>query len=404
MVVSVFLNIIYLVFPLMSYFLYLVYSKVRFEEEKFLFLDLAIFSSYYICSRFGDIPAMYAFLINIPLLLALYKKRIVPSFVLSLCIAVFLSEIYNVSMYFLIFEYMVIFIFSFFNKYKTINVFLVFKILFGIISLFLIPDYIIGFNSVIYVITLLIVMYVVFCFIILFYTKAESIVNMYYSLYGITKEKKLYESLFKITHEIKNPLAVCKGYLDMFDIKNPKKANKYVNIINQEIDRTLMLLKDFSDISKIKIEKNIMDITMLMEDVCDEVLLAFNTNVKFKYDFFDDEVLVDGDYNRLKQVLINLVKNAKESIKDSGMVILEGKIVNKNYVINIRDNGIGMDSETIKKIGTAFYTTKKNGTGLGVCLSKEIIERHGGTVTYFSKETKGTTVRVTIPINNKASS
>lgn len=403
MVISVFLNIIYLLFPLMCYFLYLVYSKVRFEEEKFLFLDLAIFSSYYICSRFGGIPAMFAFLINIPLLLALYKKRMVPSLVLSFCIAVFLSEIYNVSTYFLVFEYMVIFIFSFFTTYKTINIFLVFKILFGIISLFLIPGYVVGFSKLIYVIVLLIIMYVVFYFIILFYIRVESIVNMYYSLDVITKEKKLYESLFKITHEIKNPLAVCKGYLDMFDIKNPKKANKYVNIINQEIDRTLMLLKDFSDVSKINIEKNVMDITMLLEDVYDEVLLAFNTNVRLKTDFNGNEVLVDGDYNRLKQVLINLVKNAKESIKDSGTVILEGRAINKNYVISVRDNGIGMDNETIKKIGTAFYTTKKNGTGLGVCLSREIIERHGGTITYFSKEKKGTTVRITIPISNKAS-
>lgn len=396
MVVSVFLDIIYLLFPLMCYFLYLVYSKVSFEEEKLLFLDLAIFSSYYICSRFGDFSVIYGFIINIPLLLALYKKRIVPSLVLSFCIAVFLSNLYGVPSYLFLIEYFLIFIFSFFSKYKVINIFTVLKIIFGVVIAIVIPK---GLGLGFLYVPILLVMYLVFYFIISFYAKIENMVNMYYSLESITKEKKLYESLFKITHEIKNPLAVCKGYLDMFNINDTKKANKYVNIINQEIDRTLTLLKDFSDVSKMNIDKNIMDITMLMEDVCDEVCLAFNGNIKFKSDILDDEVLVNGDYNRLKQVLINLVKNAKESIKESGMVILEGRVINKSYIINVRDNGEGMDTETSKKIGTAFYTTKRNGTGLGVCLSKEIIERHDGTITYFSKKGKGTTVRITLPIN-----
>ena len=222
---------------------------------------------------------------------------------------------------------------------------------------------------------------------------------MYYSLESITKKKKLYESLFKITHEIKNPLAVCKGYLEMFDINNPKKANKYVNIINQEIDRTLLLLKDFSDVSKIHVEKNSMDITMLVEDVCDEASLAFNNNIKFKSNVPEDEIMINGDYNRLKQVLINLVKNARESIEDKGLVFLEAKVIGKYYCIYIRDNGVGMDKETSNKIGTAFYTTKKNGTGLGVCLSREIIERHNGSIAYFSKLKKGTTVKIMIPLN-----
>ncbi len=397
MVVSVFLNVIYLLFPLLCYFLYLVYSKVSFEEEKFLFFDLAIFSSYYIGSRFGDLTVIYGFIINIPLLLALYKKRIIPSLVLSFSTAVLLSDLYGVSFWLLLIEYILILIFSFFSKYKVINVFSVIKITFATLMFFLIQR---NFNeSFLLVFILFIIMYFIFYFLISLYVKIENIVNMYYSLESITKEKKLYESLFKITHEIKNPLAVCKGYLEMFNIKDEKKANKYINIINQEIDRTLTLLKDFSDVSKIHVEKNIMDITMLMEDVCDEVSIAFNGNIKFKEDILEDEILVNGDYNRLKQVLINLVKNAKESIKDTGMVILEGKVINKNYVIKVIDNGQGMDSETSKKIGTAFYTTKKNGTGLGVCLSKEIIERHNGTITYFSKEQKGTTVKIVIPIN-----
>ena len=398
MFVSVFLNFLYLLFPLMCYFLYMVYSKAAFQEEKHLFLDLAIFTSYYLCIRFGKLSTTYVFLINIPLLIALYKKRIFPGIILSLCVPIILSSSYETNLGILFLQYFLIFIFCYLTNYKTINVFIFFSILFGILTLFL-PNNIINVNKLCYALVIWIIMYVLFHIIILLYAKVENTVRMYYSLESITKEKKLYESLFKITHEIKNPLAVCKGYLEMFDINNPKKANKYVNIINQEIDRTLLLLKDFSDVSKIHVEKNSMDITMLVEDVCDEASLAFNNNIKFKSSVPEDEIMINGDYNRLKQVLINLVKNARESIEDKGMVFLEAKVIGKYYCIYIKDNGVGMDKETSNKIGTAFYTTKKNGTGLGVCLSREIIERHNGSIAYFSKLKKGTTVKIMIPLN-----
>lgn len=403
MVVAMFLNCIYLLFPFLCYFIYLVYSKVIFEREKLLFLDLAVFSSYYICSRFGNLSVMYSYIINLPLLIALYKKRIIPSLIISLCLSSLLSSIYSISYLFLFIQYSLVIIFCYLTKFKSINIFFIITTIFCAIISIMQPSIIICLKNLPYLILFLIVMYVVFYLIIRLYNIVENTVNMYYSIENLTKEKKLYESLFKITHEIKNPIAVCKGYLSMFDLKDEKKAKKYISIIDQEIDRTLILLKDFSDISKINIEKNVMDITMLMEDVCDEVALAFNSNIKFKYNIGEEEVMICGDYQRLKQVLLNTIKNAKEAIKKNGTIEVEGKKTNGFYVINIIDNGIGMDNETNKNIGTPFYTTKKEGTGLGVCLSKEIVERHNGSITYFSKLYKGTTVRIMLPIKNKAS-
>ena len=403
MVVAMFLNCIYLLFPFLCYFIYLVYSKVIFEREKLLFLDLAVFSSYYICSRFGNLSVMYSYIINLPLLIALYKKRIIPSLIISLCLSSLLSSIYSISYLFLFIQYSLVIIFCYLTKFKSINIFFIITTIFCVIISIMQPSIIICLKNLPYLILFLIVMYVVFYLIIRLYNIVENTVNMYYSIEKLTKEKKLYESLFKITHEIKNPIAVCKGYLSMFDLKDEKKAKKYISIIDQEIDRTLILLKDFSDISKINIEKNVMDITMLMEDVCDEVAFAFNSNIKFKYNISEEEVMICGDYQRLKQVLLNTIKNAKEAIKKNGTIEVEGKKTNGFYVINIIDNGIGMDNETNKNIGTPFYTTKKEGTGLGVCLSKEIVERHNGSITYFSKLYKGTTVRIMLPIKNKAS-
>lgn len=398
MVVAMFLNCIYLLFPFMCYFIYLVYSKTTFEREKLIFLDLAVFSSYYICSRFGNLSLMYSYIINLPLLIALYKKRIIPSLIISICLSSLLSNIYSTTFLILFIQYLLVMILCYLTKYKSINIFFVTTIIFCIIICIIQPSIIISLKNLPYIMLFLIGMYIIFYLMIKLYNIVENTVNMYYSIEDLTKEKKLYESLFKITHEIKNPLAVCKGYLSMFDLKNEKKANKYISIIDQEIDRTLILLKDFSDISKIRIEKNTMDITMLMEDVLDEVSLAFNSNINFKYNISEEEIMIEGDYQRLKQVLLNTIKNAKEAITKKGTIVVEGKKIKGVYIINIIDNGIGMDDETNKNIGTPFYTTKKDGTGLGVSLSKEIVERHNGSITYFSKLYKGTTVRIMLPI------
>lgn len=401
---SVFLNIMYLVFPFCCYFIYLVYSKVIYEKEKLIFLDLALVSSFYLCSRFGDLNPYLCFLINIPLLIAIYKRRYFATIALSIGCLFISSNVYGVNVYIFLTQYLMIILMCFFSNYKSIDVFSIIKVLYSILIMTFLPNKIISYDNLIFIVIIWIVMYVTFYLITLFYEKVNTVVKMYSSLREVTKEKQLYESLFKITHEIKNPLAVCKGYLDMFDISNAAKANRYVGIINQEIDRTLLLLKDFSNVSKLNIEKNIMEINMLLEDVCDEADLILKGNISFNYDISDEEVYIKGDYNRLKQVFINVIKNAKEAIEENGVVELKAKPLKNNYVITIKDNGIGMDGDTAKKIGTAFYTTKQNGTGLGVCLSREIIEKHGGTMEYISKEKKGTIVKIMLPLNKTSTS
>lgn len=401
MFTSVFLTSIYVVFPLLIYFIYMFYSKTINEKEKLNFLDLALFSSFYLSTKFGNIKLTTLFLVNIPLLIALYKRRILSSSILVFVTSLYLSNINNISFYLYEACYFVIFILTFLTTIKTINIYSVIKILFDILIIFL-GKYEINMTSIYFLIAKELTMYLAFYLILLGYNKMDKIINLYKSLEEITKEKKMYQSLFKITHEIKNPLAVCKGYLDMLDIKDASKANKYINIIGEEIDRTLVLLKDFSDVSKINIKRNIMDISMLLDDVYDETNLLFNAGLKLEYIPLKKETYINGDYDRLKQVLINVIKNAKESLGKDGRVILESKITNKECIIIIRDNGYGMDKETLKNIGTPFYTTKKYGTGLGVCFSKEIVEKHDGIMTYSSKLNKGTTVKIILPYEKKA--
>jgi len=144
-----------------------------------------------------------------------------------------------------------------------------------------------------------------------------------------------------------------------------------------------------------------MDIVLLLEETTDSMSPLFKkNNVEIDMDLEDDEVYIDGDYNRLKQVLVNIIKNAIEatSDKDKAKVCLTTKIENKNIKISISDNGVGIDKEEINNIGKAFYTTKVKGTGLGVLLSKEIIDLHEGSIDYYSIKGRGTTVTIVLPI------
>ena len=187
----------------------------------------------------------------------------------------------------------------------------------------------------------------------------------------------------------------------MLDLDNKISSIKYVNIIKGEIERTLVLMDDFLDYTKVKVNKNIMDVNYLLEDTVSSLSSLFkNKEVKTNFKIKDEEVYINGDYNRLKQVLVNIFKNSIEAKKKGKKpsIKLRTKKIDGNYIITISDDGIGMDMEELNNIGKAFYTTKLKGTGLGVLLSKEIIELHEGKLIYTSAKGSGTSVDIVLPI------
>lgn len=220
--------------------------------------------------------------------------------------------------------------------------------------------------------------------------------NNYYELYE--KEKKLRTSIYKFAHEIKNPLAVCNGYLDMINEKDDVSKEKYLKIIKEEIKRTLNVINDFSFFSKekhLEIEK--IDLSVLLEDIKKTINpLLENNNGKMTM-ILKDKLYLKGDYLRLKQVFMNIIKNAIES-KDNKMKLIVSVSQKKDYYqIKIKDNGSGMSKKELKQIYNEYYTTKENGTGLGIPYAKEIIELHGGSIKYQSKKDYGTTVIINLP-------
>lgn len=231
-----------------------------------------------------------------------------------------------------------------------------------------------------------------------FFIKSKKILEINTTFKELDKEKKLRASVFKLNHELKNPLAVCNGYLEMFPEASKKDQDKYIEIMQNEIKRSLTIINDFSSLGKIKnIEVEEIDICYLLEEIKDILEPLFKKN-KAKIEIPDDEIYVEGDYNRLKQVFINLFKNSLESKRKEDLVVnVKIKEDNNDCIISMKDNGKGMSKETLEKIYNDFFTTKETGTGIGIPYIKEIIELHHGTLTYKSRENKGTTVLITLP-------
>ena len=162
-------------------------------------------------------------------------------------------------------------------------------------------------------------------------------------------------------------------------------------------------MDDFLDYTKIKVEKEEADFYLLIEDTCDIMKPLFNANdVSLKLDIPDDELYMELDYNRLKQVLVNLLKNsieAKDKKKKSSYISIKAFVEGDDVNLIIKDNGVGMSQKSLDKVDEMFYTTKEKGTGLGVALSKEIIYQHDGSISYDSVKGKYTTVTIKLPID-----
>lgn len=403
-------NCIYLLCPISLYLIYITYRKNIQQEENTLAFEMALTSSLYFILRYGlplhhNYPTM---LFDIPLLLAFSKKKTELSIFISVVLIYYQTLFLHMAPGLLIIEYIIYFIGylcltkSKFSLVNLIHGFIIINSFFLTIKVFwFIAPNRSYYDNITYLIFLILVIYVTSFIILYFLNKGEKIVDFNNSLYAIEKEKELRASLFKVTHEIKNPIAVCKGYLDMLDPNDQKKCIKYIPIIKGEINRTLVLMDDFLDYTKIKIEKEELDLVMLLEELDSALKPLFHERkIATNYNIPYEELYMEADYSRLKQVLINIFKNAveaKDSSKEKSIIEVVVKDLGKDVSIKIKDNGIGMTKEELDKVGQMFFTTKKKGTGLGTCLSKEIIKLHDGNITYSSKKNEWTEVNITLP-------
>jgi len=201
-----------------------------------------------------------------------------------------------------------------------------------------------------------------------------------------------------IAHEVRNPLTAIKGFLQLMERQIANK--RYFDIIQSEINRIELILSELLVLAKpqdLKFEKEKMK--ALVEEV--KTLIdtqAIMNDIQIEIVNKCEDVTINCDKNQLKQVFINFLKNSIEAMPNGGNITIKIKKLSDNKVrIFFKDTGYGIPQHILKRIGEPFFTTKENGSGLGVMISKQIIDNHNGSVKFWS-DPNGTLIEVILPL------
>lgn len=397
------INGIVVVFPILVYTFFIVYEENMKLEKSNIMLKISLFISMYLALYFKKYVGLNYQIscLILPIILSYLYNEGKVALILStlLCLHSCFSLNYNI--YTSIIFFLLLYIaYKKYSKSNMSNKFLI-NLSIVLMLIYFVANLIISYNDIVMLDEIIsLIMYSLIIYAINYgINESKNIISLHMNLKEFEKEKNIKLNLFKITHEIKNPLTVVNGYLSMFDVTDIEKSKRYISILKNEVNRTLNLLSDFMEFTKIKVVKKECNFNDLISDV-KEVLIPFFVKKNVSYSFcVQNNIIVNMDYNRIKQVIINVIKNAVEACRESNGMVTTTAFTEEDYlIIVVKDNGIGMDKFVLDNILVPFYTTKDNGTGLGVSLSKEILEAHGGTINYDSVKEKYTTCKITISL------
>ncbi|QLH08133.1 ATP-binding protein [Candidatus Nitrosotenuis sp. DW1] len=201
----------------------------------------------------------------------------------------------------------------------------------------------------------------------------------------------------RIAHDLRNPLSVIKGSLEIMHIKNPElykkslddfdRINKSMIRIMHQVDNVL----DFVKPKQLRLEK--MKICRIIENS----LLKLNIpdGIKITFTKLDYELICDEE--KLEIVFVNLISNAIQAINDKGKIDIRVFDNGQNIVIEIEDSGHGIPEHIVPRIFEPLFTTRQIGTGLGLPSCKTIVEQHGGKISVKTMLDKGTTFIIELP-------
>ena len=208
------------------------------------------------------------------------------------------------------------------------------------------------------------------------------------------------EMAAEVAHEIRNPMTVVSGFVQMITADKESPYYGYTDLIQSEIERIDTIISDFLILSRPQAD------TYKPVDICsllDEVTKLFsielhNRRIHFFMEMEEKTAFIFGNANQIKQVFINLLKNAMEAIEKEGSIHILLRKDREHIIISLKDSGIGIPPHLLERIFEPFYTTKSTGTGLGMMITNKIITEHMGGITICSKEQVGTEVSISLPL------
>lgn len=205
----------------------------------------------------------------------------------------------------------------------------------------------------------------------------------------------------EVSHEIKNPLVMIGGYARQLHRSSPDpKIQAKLQIITDEVQRLETLIGELRDLYRPKaLDLETLDMAALLTEIGELILEDGRTKgIKIQVEVPAAPVLVEGDRSKLKQVILNLARNGMEAMDQGGTLTLRARCLEDQVEVTVSDEGPGIPEPERDKIFVPFYTTKKQGTGLGLSVSKRIIEEHPGcSFSLASGEEKGAVATITMP-------
>jgi len=214
-----------------------------------------------------------------------------------------------------------------------------------------------------------------------------------------------------VAHEVKTPLAIIKTRIQMWKKELKKYTNdseicneESIRMVLTEIDRLSNLVKRLLTYSKpVTVNRLPSNINDLLEDVVKLVQTReFAVPIEYELDLDPQMPLVQLDYNLIKEVFINILFNAQESIETSGKITVASSYQDSKSIVMITDTGSGIRDEHFKFLGDPFFSTKTSGAGLGLAISSQKIKAHNGSILFGRNTPNGTVVTITLPVNNGA--
>ncbi|KIL12577.1 Sporulation kinase C [Bacillus pumilus] len=207
-----------------------------------------------------------------------------------------------------------------------------------------------------------------------------------------------------IAHEVRNPLTSVNGFLQLMKTQYPERTD-YFDIIFSEIKRIDFVLSELLVLAK---PQSVHFQEVQLHELLEQVITLLKTNavlsnIDLKQPFKrQDAGAILADANQMKQLFINLIKNAIEAMPEGGSIYISTEKVLNEWKITIQDEGKGMSEEDIQKIYDPFFSTKKEGTGLGLTICATILKDHHGTMDVSSELGKGTAFHIYLPVCQKS--
>ncbi|WP_027410420.1 sensor histidine kinase [Anoxybacteroides tepidamans] len=203
-----------------------------------------------------------------------------------------------------------------------------------------------------------------------------------------------------ISHEVRNPLTVVKGFIQLMKSQQISKETQehYIHIALEEINRAETIINDYLTFAKPatnKMEPLMVHLELQMVIHMLQPLARMN-GIQLVESL--ESGIITGNAQHFRQCFVNLIKNSIEAMPNGGMLTISSLVRGNDVVITVKDTGVGMTSEQINRFGEPYFSTKEKGTGLGAMVAVKLIETMHGTWNIQSEKHKGTVITVTFPL------